>query len=361
MSLADRLRRSLPAIESAALEGESHVELRSRIVRAVRRVIGFDMACAATVDPVTTMWTHCALDGMARDHAFEAQLFEAEYRSDDVAKLAEVARRSRPISILTEDAGADPMQSTRYREIYRPHGIGDELRLLLLDGATPWGSLHLLRETGRRFSAEEADGLVQVGAAYGRALRHAILRAAALGAGEVERDPPGLVLVGSGGEIGEASPEAEALLGTPVQERLPAAVHGVVASVRKGLPARTMAPAPGGFLAFHGTRLGPQVAVIVERARPLELAEVVVRALGVTPREREVLEQVARGLSTKEISTALGIKEWTVQDHLKAIFAKTGTTTRQELVAALFFGHWEPEHARSSPPSPHGYFLRRRA
>lgn len=359
MSLVERLQRSLPAIEAAALEGADHAALRGRIAAAVRRVIGFDVACTATVDPVTAMWTHCALDGMARDHAFEAQIFDAEYRQDDVGKLCEVARRPRPVSLLVDDAGDDPARSFRYRELYRPNGFTDELRLLLVEGATPWGSLHLLRTGGHRFSGDEAEALVQVGPAYARALRHAVLRAAAVGEGSIEREPPGLVLIGEGGRLEEASPEAVALIGTPVPERLPAAVHGVVASVRRGLPAQTSAPdARGGFLSFHGTKLGAKIAIIVERTRPPELADVVVRALGLTRREREVLEQVVRGLSTKEVATALGIKEWTVQDHLKSIFAKTGTTTRQELVAALFFGHWEPEHARGSTPSPYGHYLR---
>lgn len=360
ITLASSLERSLAGIEAAALAGEDHVQLRTRIARAVRRALGFEIACTATVDPVTAMWTHCALEGMERDHAFEARIFDAEYREHDVAPLAEVARRPRPVSILRDDAGADPARSFRYRELYRPAGISDELRVLLLDGGTPWGSLHLLRTGGARFTAEEADAVVQVAPGYARALRHAVLRAAALGAGKVDREPPGLVLIESDGRIAEASPEAQALLGMPLVSQLPAAVHGVVASVRAGHAAQTAAPDPrGGFLSFHGTLLGERVAVIVERTRPPELAEVVVRALGLTAREREVLEHVVRGESTKEIATALGIKEWTVQDHLKSIFAKTATTTRQELVAALFFGHWAPEHARGTPPSPYGHYLRR--
>ncbi len=34
---------------------------------------------------------------------------------------------------------------------------------------------------------------------------------------------------------------------------------------------------------------------------------------------------------------------WTVQDHLKAIFAKVGVATRGELVARLFFQPRVPE------------------
>jgi DNA-binding CsgD family transcriptional regulator len=36
------------------------------------------------------------------------------------------------------------------------------------------------------------------------------------------------------------------------------------------------------------------------------------------------------------------VTPYTVQDHLKSIFEKTGTSTRSELVARLFFLDFEP-------------------
>jgi hypothetical protein len=37
-----------------------------------------------------------------------------------------------------------------------------------------------------------------------------------------------------------------------------------------------------------------------------------------------------------------------VQDHLKGIFGKTGTGTRGELVARLFFDHYAPRLTREN-------------
>jgi DNA-binding CsgD family transcriptional regulator len=75
--------------------------------------------------------------------------------------------------------------------------------------------------------------------------------------------------------------------------------------------------------------------VLLEDAGP-ELAPVIASALGLTPRERAVTELVAKGLSTGEIARRLLLAPYTVQDHLKSIFAKTGAGTRGELVARLY-------------------------
>lgn len=358
VTLTGRLLRTVPAIESAAVSGEGHEALRLRIAAAIQKHVGHDIACVATLDPVTTMWTDCAIVGAVRDHDFEAELFDAEYRQDDVAKMADVARRARPVAVLSAETGGDLARSARFRAAFGPAGWSDELRLVLLDAGVAWASVQLGRTGKRTFSEEDARALAELSEPLGRAIRHSLLRTAAERASEVDRDPPGLVMLGPRGELEDASVDARRLLGEPVAERLPAVVHDVVARTRRGEPARASAPGHDGWLVFHGTRLGDRVALVVERARNLELAEVVVRALGLTPRERELVELVARGRSTKEIATALSISEWTVQDHLKSVFAKTGTTTRQELVAALFFGHWEPQHARAATPSPYGHYLR---
>ena len=42
------------------------------------------------------------------------------------------------------------------------------------------------------------------------------------------------------------------------------------------------------------------------------------------------------------IGSRLHLSAYTVQDHLKSIFDKTGTGTRGGLVARLFFDHYAP-------------------
>jgi len=51
-----------------------------------------------------------------------------------------------------------------------------------------------------------------------------------------------------------------------------------------------------------------------------------------TPREQEVLDLLARGLSNKTIASRLGISDQTVKFHVAAVMGKLGATNRTRAV-----------------------------
>ena len=76
--------------------------------------------------------------------------------------------------------------------------------------------------------------------------------------------------------------------------------------------------------------------VVIEPAGPREVAWLRTSAYSLTAREREVVDLVVRGASTKEISKTLYISEYTVQEHLSNVFDKLGVRGRRALVKRLY-------------------------
>jgi len=61
---------------------------------------------------------------------------------------------------------------------------------------------------------------------------------------------------------------------------------------------------------------------------------------GLTEREQEVLQAVARGERSKEIAYRLGISERTVKAHLASIYSKLGVDSRAAAIAAAAQKGW---------------------
>lgn len=96
------------------------------------------------------------------------------------------------------------------------------------------------------------------------------------------------------------------------------------------------------LFAVIGIRLGQtltrrDVVVVTERVPsdgPFVRNDAKVADLGITPRELEILEQIASGKSTKEIAAALFVSENTVKTHTSRVFDKLGVTRRTQAVQA---------------------------
>ena len=78
------------------------------------------------------------------------------------------------------------------------------------------------------------------------------------------------------------------------------------------------------------------MVIVIEPSGPREVTWLRATAYGLSSRERAVVDLVVRGASTKQISQALYISEYTVQDHLSNIFDKIGVRDRRALVKRLY-------------------------
>jgi DNA-binding CsgD family transcriptional regulator len=290
----------------------------------------FDGACWHVSDPLTGLF---ARTGVAGELPGDYQIaIELELWRDDVAKLADVARRRIPVASLVEETGGRPESSPRWREMIRPDGQLDELRAVFVDDVGQWGSIAMFR-SDEPFTAHDRDRLAGVVPLMAQALRLSASH------GAVPDAPvPGVVVVNRSDGVETVDPTARRLLGLSGDE-LPGAVHVVTACTRRsGSPQRARMHTSAGWLVLDATPLDGEpgrVAVIVQPAPTTSLVDVRLLAAGLTEREREVALCVIRGESTREIAASLYVSPWTVQDHLKAVFGKTGVRSRRELVAQL--------------------------
>lgn len=90
---------------------------------------------------------------------------------------------------------------------------------------------------------------------------------------------------------------------------------------------------------------GERVTIDFTAARALGFPLVVVRQAQrpafvdrLTPRERSVAEQLAKGRCNKDIARALGISLGTVKDHVHAVLKKSGLSSRLEVASAFISG-----------------------
>lgn len=59
---------------------------------------------------------------------------------------------------------------------------------------------------------------------------------------------------------------------------------------------------------------------------------------GLSPREREIVAAVARGLSNRDIASVTGIAQQTVKNHLSSIFQKLNVRSRVQLAVLVLRG-----------------------
>ncbi len=90
---------------------------------------------------------------------------------------------------------------------------------------------------------------------------------------------------------------------------------------------------------FNAERLAAVLRSLLDGKVPGQLTQFFQRRLSImplSPRERELVEHVLKGLGNKDIARVLGIGEQTVKNSLSVVYAKLGIASRAELFHAVF-------------------------
>jgi DNA-binding CsgD family transcriptional regulator len=364
---ATTLQRHVSALVDECATAKSGDELFGEVSERLRRIVPFDGSAWFATDPATVMASAPArIENIEAGHC--STYWERESRVEDALLFRDLARAATPVGTLYGATGDQPARSARYREFLAPQGYGDELRAAFRTGGTTWGVVDVFRERGAKaFTPREVEIVQLIGPAVASALRG--FGIAARVSRPTPLDGPGTALYDASGLLLSLDEPAEALfeeLGGPGWATLPLAmtsVHAVVARAAAVAEGRDRGPAAvrvrsaaGRWIVVHASCLRRpgggtgQIALRIEPARSSQIAPIIVEAYGLTPREQEITRSVARGLSNPEIAAELFLSPHTVRDHLKAVFAKIGVTSRGELVAKLFAEHYAPTfHAPGAP------------
>jgi DNA-binding CsgD family transcriptional regulator len=321
--------------------------LRSALLDEIRRAVPFDAHAWLLTDPETCVGSSplAAIPSLADLPA----LIRSKYLTPTNRWTG--LRPDRPAT-LAEATGGDPSGSRLWAEVLSGYGIDDVLSTVFRDRYGCWGFLDLWR-TGGGFTADEGRLLGRLTSVVTSALRDALVRTFEhSGGAAVGEDGPVVLMFSDDLQPLIQTPSTDAWLRAllPTDEDrvpVPAGAYNVAAQLlarEAGVDAHppwTRAHVRDGlWVTLRAARLvglpqpaGPSIAVSVEATPPAERTALYGRLAGLSGRERELLQHLVTGCDTRELAGRLFVSEHTVQDHLKSIFAKTGTNSRRLLIA----------------------------
>ncbi|MBV8712455.1 MAG: LuxR family transcriptional regulator [Solirubrobacterales bacterium] len=373
MAAATRVSRTRAKLERLACAGVDSFEYRDRALGELRKLIPHDYGMLWTTDPATGFFTSAMPNSTVDDPdmVYCRMSHRNEFVEPDFNKFRVLARQSRHVGVLSDATGGDLGRSARYRTMLQPLGFAHELRLAVVDGSGCWGAAMLWRAADSPdFTEQDQTAAAQLGPTLASGLRVALVT----GARETgwTSEGPGLILLDDSYAVQGITPSAQLWLqeldASPLG--LPEPVVAVAASLAS--PSPNSAPAwlspwarvrgrSGRWIMIHGSRTEDarggetSTAIIIEDAKPAEIAPIIVSAYRLSEREAEVTRRILQGLSTKEIAAEMFLSAYTVQDYLKSVFDKVGVRSRRQLAARLYEEHFWPNYGRGElHPDPTG-------
>ncbi len=338
--------------------------LRAAVLPRLRKAVPVDALWWATVDPATLLYTQAYREELPSETG--PYFVDNEFLRDDVNKWTEVAGDRSGVRTLAAATDGKLARSPRYRDIFEPLGLADELRAVLRTRGAIWGFMCLHRERGAVFTPQEQGFIHRIAPHLAEGVRLGLLVQCADRDDLVES--PGLILLAPDDSVIGKNPSADLWfqeLNWQEAGAIPVEIHALAARLRRARPSTSLSPLrvrtrSGRWIVLQASWVSGQersvVAVIIQEATPDDVVPIVMSAYGLSEQERTVSTLVFRGQSTHEISHRLHIAEHTVQDHLKSIFDKTGVRSRRELVATVFRQRYLPRMKAGDLVTPSGNF-----
>ncbi|MFF8770682.1 LuxR C-terminal-related transcriptional regulator [Kitasatospora sp. NPDC015120] len=349
-------QQAIGGLRELAAAGLTAEKVFRRADELLRPLLEYDAVCWHSADPATGLVTSVLSDDLSLA-GFEDAV-RLEVWADDVATFPAIRRSGVRAETLSRATGGRPADSARFRELIGPAGFGDELRAVFDAHGGMWGCAAFMRAAGRGpYLAQQREFADLAARHLGNALRAChVPPATADGRWETEPggpgdDGPAVVVLGPANRPLALSGPAEELLGRladPSRTSLGVPTAFAVAAEHARRAARGLA-APqckvrvqdgcGRWYVLHGSALKGgsegEVTVVASPATPADAMPLYLSAYGLTAREQEVALLLVRGCDTRDVSRLLAMKPYTVQDHLKSVFAKAGVASRRELVARI--------------------------
>jgi DNA-binding CsgD family transcriptional regulator len=354
------------AVASACRSGLDADALRAAVLPRLRKAVPIDALWWASADPATLLFTRSYREELPE--ASGPYFVENEFLREDVNKWTQLAHDGTGVGTLMRATDGHPHRSNRYRDIFAPLGLQDELRSVLRVRGTCWGYICMHREAPHEFSRDEARFVQRLAPHLAEGLRIGLLRQAC----DLSGGPggPGMVLLAADGAVAGLNDAAgewlEDLGGHADGSDLPIEIAALAVRLRHLPPAEPAMPRlqvrtrSGRWVILHASWMtGPAeklITVIVQDAAPAEIAPLIMAAYGLTDREQTISALVCQGLSTRQIAGQLHLTADTVQDHLKSVFNRTGVHSRGQLVATIFERDYLPHAIAGDPVNPAGAF-----
>jgi len=335
-STDDLVRR----VESTCSSDLSAKALREQLLALLRPRVAYDGHVFALTDPVTKIATapHADVPMLPWDRLPEI----IRWRYLSLVNRADTLLGRPASSLLT--ATRSPEESHVWAHVQRDLGVVDTAMVAFGDKYGAWGMLELWRTTDP-FTQQELDMLTALVPAITTGLRAVVARTFAEPTGDEHATGPAVLVLGPDLVVRSQTDDAAAALFRllPPDEPMtpiPAAAYNVGAALlaqEEGIPVgepwSRVHLGGNRWVTVRGSRLGADIAVSIEPSTPAERMDLFARAHGLSARESEILTLLGIGLDSKEIAGQLFLSEHTVNDHVKAALAKTGSRTRQVLLA----------------------------